>query len=40
MDEIFKFFKDQRGRHFDPKLVDILFTEINQFMDILERYKD
>jgi len=33
-DEIFTYFKEQRGKHFDPKLIDIFFENIEQIMDI------
>jgi len=39
-EEIFAFFKEQRGKHFDPKLVDIFFENLDIFLDIREKYKD
>ncbi len=40
IEDILTFFSEQRGQHFDPTLVDILFEELEQFKEILELYKD
>lgn len=32
--------KEQRGRHFDPKLIDIFTEQIDQFREIKENYQD
>ncbi|MBN2894345.1 MAG: HD domain-containing protein [Campylobacterales bacterium] len=37
---IFAYFKEQRGLHFDPRLVDILFDHIDEFKAIRERLAD
>lgn len=37
---IFEFFKEQRGKHFDPKLVDIFFDNINEFLKIRDSLID
>jgi len=39
-ERIFKFFKEQRGKHFDPLLVDLFFDNIDKFLDIREKFKD
>ena len=39
-EEIFEFLKDQKGKHFEPKLVDILFDELDDFLEIRETLKD
>lgn len=39
-DEIFKLFREERAKHFDPKLVDIFFKHLNQFLEIREELKD
>lgn len=39
-EEIFAFFKDQRGKHFDPKLIDIFFENIDSFLEIRDKFKD
>jgi len=39
-EKIFKLFKEQRGKHFDPKLVDIFFDHLDEFLEIREKFKD
>ena len=39
-DEIFQYFKDEKGKHFDPKLVELFFDNLELFLEIRERYKD
>ena len=39
-EKIFKLFKDERGKHFDPKLVDIFFENLDEFLMIRDRLKD
>ena len=38
-ERIFNLFKDERGKHFDPKLVDIFFDNLDTFLGIRDRYK-
>jgi len=33
-ERIFKMFKEERGKHFDPKLIDIFFDNLDQFLEI------
>ncbi|RYA24467.1 metal-dependent phosphohydrolase [Malaciobacter halophilus] len=40
LDEIFKLFKEQRGKHFDPLLVDIFFENFDEFDEIRKKYID
>lgn len=40
MDDILAFFKEQRGKHFDPRLVDLMFENLERFTEIQERFKD
>ena len=37
---IFEFFKEQRGKQFDPKLVDLFFANSDRFQAIREQFKD
>lgn len=37
---IFKLFKEERGKHFDPKLVDIFFDNLDEFLKVREQFKD
>ena len=39
-DRIFQLFRDERGKHFEPKLVDLFFQNIELFLNIKEKYKD
>ncbi len=39
-ERIFKLFKEERGKHFDPKLVDIFFKNLDEFLAIREKFKD
>lgn len=39
-DEIFQYFRDEKGKHFDPKLVELFFDNLELFLEIRERYKD
>ncbi len=38
--EIFNLFREQRGIHFDPKLIDLFFENLNQFLAIRNRFSD
>lgn len=40
MNDILKYFKEESGKHFDPKLVDILFNNLDKFLEIKEKYSD
>lgn len=39
-EKIFQLFRDEKGKHFDPKLVDLFFDNIDKFIQIRERYSD
>lgn len=39
-EEIFQYFKDEKGKHFDPNLVELFFKNLEQFLEIREIYKD
>ncbi|WP_206732292.1 HD-GYP domain-containing protein [Halarcobacter mediterraneus] len=39
-ERIFKLFKEEKGKHFDPKLVDIFFEHLDEFLKIREELKD
>ncbi len=38
-EDIFKLFKKEKGKHFDPKLVDLFFENIDKFKQIRDKYK-
>ena len=39
-EKIFKLFKEESGKQFDPKLVDIFFENLDQFLKIRDRFTD
>jgi response regulator RpfG family c-di-GMP phosphodiesterase len=40
LDQILAFFKEQRGKHFDPKLLDLFFENLDEFLAIRDKYVD
>jgi response regulator RpfG family c-di-GMP phosphodiesterase len=38
-DKVLEYFKQQRGKHFDPEIVDVLFKNINEILDIYKKLK-
>lgn len=40
INDILMYFKEERGNHFDPDLVDILFDNLDRFLQIKEKYSD
>jgi response regulator RpfG family c-di-GMP phosphodiesterase len=39
-ERIFDLFKEERGEHFDPQLVDIFFEHLDEFLAIRKQFKD
>jgi len=39
-ERIFNLFKEERGKHFDPTLVDLFFENIEKFLEVREQFKD
>jgi len=39
-ERIFNLFKEERGKHFDPKLIDIFFENLEDFLTIRDKFKD
>ncbi|BFU77785.1 hypothetical protein ALC152_10000 [Arcobacter sp. 15-2] len=39
-ERIFNLFKEEKGKHFDPKLVDIFFDNLDEFLKVREQFKD
>lgn len=39
-EKIFAFFKEERGKHFEPKLVDIFFKHLSEFLAIRDSLAD
>ncbi len=40
LEKILELFKEEKGKHFDPKLVDLLFENIDEIIYIRDKYKD
>jgi len=40
LDKIFELFKTESGKHFDPKLIDIFFKNIDKFLSVRDSLKD
>ncbi|MCW8894734.1 HD domain-containing phosphohydrolase [Sulfurimonas sp.] len=38
--EIFNLFKEEKGKQFDPELVDIFFENLNKIIEVREEFKD
>ncbi|MBU1658588.1 HD domain-containing protein [bacterium] len=39
-ERIFALFKEERGKHFDPDLIDLFFDNLDKFLKIREKLKD
>lgn len=39
-EKIFNLFKEEKGKHFDPKLIDIFFEHLDEFLEIRNSLKD
>ncbi len=39
-ERIFQLFRDEKGKHFDPKLVDIFFENLDKILYIRNKFKD
>ena len=39
-EKIFSLFEEQKSKHFDPKLTELFLSNINEFLEIRNRYKD
>jgi len=40
LEKILDLFREERGKHFDPKLVDIMFQNLDKFLEIRDKYQD
>ncbi|SFV54072.1 RESPONSE REGULATOR PROTEIN-CheY-like nd an HD-GYP domain [hydrothermal vent metagenome] len=40
LEKIYKLIKEERGKHFDPKLVDLFFEHKEEILKVRERFKD
>ena len=39
-EKIFALFREESGKHFDPKLIDIFFDNLDTFLNIRDKFKD
>jgi len=39
-EEIFKLFREESGKHFDPKLIELFFKHLDEFLKIRDEMKD
>ncbi|UTJ07614.1 HD domain-containing phosphohydrolase [Arcobacter roscoffensis] len=39
-DRIFNLFKEERAKHFDPVLIDLFFKNLDNFLEIRDKFKD
>ena len=39
LEDILDFFRKERGKHFDPNLIDLFFKNLNEFLEIKEKFK-
>jgi len=40
LDKIINLFKEERGKHFDPRLIDLMMDNLDRFLEIRDRYQD
>ncbi len=40
LDRIFELFKEERGKHFDPKLIDLFFEHFDEINEVRLKYQD
>jgi HD-GYP domain-containing protein (c-di-GMP phosphodiesterase class II) len=40
LEEVLNFFKQERGKHFDPELIDLFFEHLDEFLQVRNKYSD
>lgn len=40
LDKILELLREERGKHFDPELIDIFFDKLDLFLEVRDKYKD
>lgn len=40
LERIYKLFKEERGKHFDPRLIDLFFENLDEILEVKERLED
>jgi response regulator RpfG family c-di-GMP phosphodiesterase len=39
-EKIFKLFNEEKGKHFDPDIIELFFANINEIFEIRNKFKD
>jgi response regulator RpfG family c-di-GMP phosphodiesterase len=40
LEKILDLFNEEKGKHFDPNLIDIFMRNLEEFLQIRDKYKD
>lgn len=40
LEDIYTYMASERGKKFDPQIVDLFFNHVNEFLEIMEKYKE
>ena len=40
LEKILELFNEEKGKHFDPNLIDVFMNNLDEFLEIKEKYKD
>ncbi|MGB0834289.1 MAG: HD domain-containing phosphohydrolase [Psychrobium sp.] len=40
LEKILNLFREERGKHFDPRLIDLMMDNLDRFLEIRDRYQD
>ena len=40
LEDILELFRKERGKHFDPVLVDLFLDNLDEFLEIRDKYKE
>ena len=40
LEKIYEYFNDEKGKYFDPELIDVFFNNLDEFLAIRDKYKD
>ena len=40
LEKILKLFEEEKGKHFDPQIIDLFLNHLDEFLEIRDKYKD
>ncbi len=40
VEKILNYFQEQKGKHFDPKLVELFVNHLDKFLEIRNKFRD